>query len=93
MKKKGQKAVDREGALKTIRTLLPERIANFVEMQMDLHSKLKKGQRYSQETKAFRHCHCTISAVKPTVWYPNYSTFHQNPAFSNGYQDYQENQG
>jgi hypothetical protein len=34
MKKKGQKAVDREGALKTIRTLLPERIANFVEMQM-----------------------------------------------------------
>ena len=53
MKKKGQKAVDREGALKTIRTLLPERIANFVEMQMDLHSKLKRDQRYSQETKAF----------------------------------------
>jgi hypothetical protein len=39
--------------MEVIYNLLPVRIANFVEIQVELYSHPNKGQCYSQETEAF----------------------------------------
>jgi hypothetical protein len=55
MKKKSHQSIDKRTAMETIRTMLPEKIANFVEMQIELHTKANDvhGKRYSEETKVF----------------------------------------
>ena len=52
MKKKSHN-IPPKAAIEMLSSCLPERIVNFVKMQMDLHSCKKKGHRYSQELKAF----------------------------------------
>ncbi len=50
MKKKN---VNRNAALEMLRTMLPETTVNFIAMQVDLHGKKNKGQRYTNEMKSF----------------------------------------
>ena len=50
---KKEKNTCEKKALSTLKELLPNRIANFVEMQLKLHKKKGKGRRYSPEMKAF----------------------------------------
>ena len=52
-KKKMFKKEDKKKIVETLNTLLPERIVNFIEMQIDLHSTKGKGRRYSKEMRAF----------------------------------------
>ena len=51
MKKKQN--VSRKTALDALRTMLPERIVKFIDVQIDLHSKKNKGKRYTPEMKSF----------------------------------------
>ena len=51
--KKSNKKIDKNSAISHLRKLLPERIVKFIEMQIKLHGKNKKGRRYSPEIKAF----------------------------------------
>ncbi len=55
MKKRSHQPIDKTTVMETIRTMLPEKIANFVEMQIELHTKAGdvNGKRYSEETKVF----------------------------------------
>ena len=44
----------RTKAIQTLGSLLPARLVNFIEVQIDLHTKCSKhGNRYSGQTKAF----------------------------------------
>ena len=53
MKKKSHQPVDKVTAMKTIRALLPAKVANFIETQLNLHTGPKNGKRYSEEAKVF----------------------------------------
>ena len=47
--KKKQQNVSRKTALDALRTMLPERIVKFIDVQIDLLSKKKdKGKRYTR---------------------------------------------
>ncbi len=52
-KKKVFKKKDKEKIVNELDTLLPERIVDFIKMQIDLHAKKGKGRRYSKEMIAF----------------------------------------
>ena len=39
--------------METLRTMLPERIVNFIALQNDLHDRKNKGKRYTPEWKFF----------------------------------------
>lgn len=45
--------ISKETALEALKTMLPQRIVNFIEDQIELHSGKKRGQRYFSETKYF----------------------------------------
>ena len=51
MKKKHN--VTNKTALEALRTILPDRIVNFINVQVQLHSKKNKGRRYTSESKVF----------------------------------------
>ena len=51
--KKQNKRKDTSTLVNQLKSLLPERIVKFIEMQIDLHAKKSKGRRYSKELKAF----------------------------------------
>ena len=56
---KAEEAVDKTeagfeaAAIEVLRTVLPDRIIKFIEVQINLHSKKTKDHRYSPETRAF----------------------------------------
>ena len=43
------KKKDKKKIVDTLNTLLPERIVNFIEMQIDLHAKKGKGRRTARK--------------------------------------------
>ena len=55
MKKKRQQQqnISRKIALDALRTMLPERMVNFIDSQIDLHMKKNNGKRYMPEMKSF----------------------------------------
>lgn len=48
-KKQQQQNVSRKTALDALRTMLPERIVKFIDVQIDLHSKKTKGKDTHQK--------------------------------------------
>ena len=53
MKKKKSNNIDKHTALEALHTMLPENVVTFIALQIDLHHKKNKGQRYSPEMKSF----------------------------------------
>lgn len=53
MKKKKSNNINKHTALEALQTMLPENIVTFISLQIDLHQKKNKGQRYSPEMKSF----------------------------------------
>ena len=52
LEKKSSKKITEEKALEIALAKLPENLANFVKIQVNLHSKKKKGRRYSPQLKS-----------------------------------------
>ncbi|CAB4002972.1 Transposable element P transposase, partial [Paramuricea clavata] len=53
MKKKKSNNIDKHTILEALQTMLPENIVTLISLQIDLHKKKNKGQRYSPEMKSF----------------------------------------
>ena len=53
MKKKKSSNIDKHTILEALETMLPQNVASFIALQIDLHQKKNKGQRYSPEMKSF----------------------------------------
>ena len=53
MKKKKSSNIDKHTVLEALETMLPQNVASFIALQIDLQKKKNKGQRYSPEMKSF----------------------------------------
>ena len=51
--KKKQQNVSRKSALDALRTMLPERMVKFIDVQIDLHSKKKQREKIHTRNKVF----------------------------------------
>ena len=71
--KKKTRPVNMNTALDALRTVLPENIVNFISLQIGLHKKNNKGQRYSNEVKSFALYPFFTSVAKLIGWWQNSS--------------------
>ena len=91
-----KKALEKKKAGKKERSLeealgeLPENLAHFIRMQLNLHRKKAKGRRYSPQMKSIAVSLYIMPVGKPTGCYPNYSFCPQKHHFANTSPKYQQ---
>ena len=66
--------------MEALRTMLPERIINFIALQNDLHGRKNKGKRYTPEWKFFALSLYHVSG-KAYRLISNFSTCHAKEAY------------